>query len=427
MSPGKAKKWQEDLQTMHTALLERHVDLYHEIPQDTFENAVAALHDDLPTLSVNQALVRLSEVIAMVGDGHTSMYPGEQRGMMFRFIPLHLWLFDDGMFVTAARTTHEHLIGKELLRIEGMEVGEVLRVISSTISADNDMEYAYTSSFHILRPELLHVLGVAPSADSVRFEFEGGITETFRSENLKAYRKGSWLTANSVYPDRRPVSRRLEYLFATPLTLPHLSERKYYWWEYLEEDETVFFQYNTCWDQKDRPTVAGMAEEIFAFMDQNPVERLIIDLRQNTGGEPLTARALIDGLAARTDFTSQGRLFVLVGRRTYSAALTNAAELRRSANARLVGEPPRGKPNSPSEGRDIDLPKTKIWMTVSTQFVERDPDLGDAAFLPLDFRVPKEFASYRDAIDADLEAALSAPLLLGAQSAGRRGSEGGGG
>lgn len=410
MGPRTAEKWQDELRTLHESLLARHVDLYHATPQAEFEAAVARLHERIPSLSVNETLVEFSKLVALVGDGHTSFYPGEQKGKVFRFVPLHLWSFSDGMYVTSAPVRYSHLLGKRLVRIEETPVEEAVERVSTTIGVDNDMGYAYSVSFDILRPELLHILGISSSPDSVRFEFDGGVSETFQAINLKGYQQGQYMTANGVYPDGKPVSRRLEYLFATPLTLPHLSERKYYWWEYLEDEQTLFFQYNTCWDQRDRPTVAAMAQEVFDFMDTNPVERLIIDLRQNTGGEPETARALIDGLAARTDFTEQGRLFVLVGRRTFSAAVTNAAELRRDANARLVGEYPRGKPNSPSEGRDIDLDRTKIWLTVSTQFVERDAALEDADYLPLEIQVSHPFQSYRDAIDLDLEAALSAPL-----------------
>ncbi len=136
------------------------------------------------------------------------------------------------------------------------------------------------------------------------------------------------------------------------------------------------------------------------------MDRLIVDLRQNSGGEPATASYLIEELAKRRAFTDQGRLFALVGRRTFSAALTNALQLR-NVGAIIVGEPPRGKPNHPSEGRDIDLERTKIWATVSTRFVERDPELGDARYLPVDLPAAYTFEVYRDARDPVLEAALA--------------------
>ena len=112
----------------------------------------------------------------------------------------------------------------------------------------------------------------------------------------------------------------------------------------MEEHRTIYFQYNVCWDQKDRPTFEAVVNELFQFMDNHPVDRLIFDVRQNSGGEPLIAEPLIKGLEKRKKFCEEGRLFVLVGRRTFSAALTNAVHLRGKAGARTVGEPSRGKP-----------------------------------------------------------------------------------
>ena len=168
-----------------------------------------------------------------------------------------------------------------------------------------------------------------------------------------------WRSANKLYEGRKPPSMRLDFLFATDLSLQHLRQKQDYWFTYVEEQQALYFQYNRCWDQKDGPEFKDVVEELFQYMDGNPVERLIVDVRQNSGGEPLTAEPLIEGLVQRPEFTADGRLFVLVGRRTFSAALTNAVHLRSRAGARIVGEPPRGKPNHPSEGRDIDLKRTK--------------------------------------------------------------------
>lgn len=272
------------------------------------------------------------------------------------------------------------------------------------------MEYTYAVPFELPRPELLHALGIAKSSDHAEFVFEGDVRTTFLAIDLKEWQAVEWVCANSLYEGASPPSMRVDFLFATNLTLKHVKNKEYYWFEYLKEEQALYFQYNVCWDQNNRPTFSEVTKELFQFMDNNPVERLIIDVRQNSGGEPNTAQSLINGLAKRTKFTEEGRLFVLVGRRTYSAALTNAVHLRSQANARIVGEHSRGKPNCPSEGRDIDLKNTKILVSVSTQFVERDPTLGEADYLPVDVKVAHTFKSFQAAQDLDLQAALNTEL-----------------
>lgn len=407
----KPEKWQKDLRELERQLIERHVDPFHTVSREEFEAAVDDLEARIPDLTQPEILVGFAQLVARIGDGHTSFYPGNQKKKWFHFYPIILWSFSDGMYVIATSPEHVDLFGKRLLAIDETPIDEAFRRIATTIGADNEIEYVYTVPGELRRPEMLHVLGIAASADRAEYYFEGGLSRTLRPMTLKDYRNLDWRTANGLYEAEAPPSSRLEFLFATPLVLEHLQQRKYYWFTWLADERTLFLQYNVCWDQEDRPPFAEVVDTMFRAMDERPVERLVIDLRQNSGGEPKIAEPLIEELARRPEFSEDGRLFVLVGRRTFSAALTNAAQLRSRVGARIVGEAPRGKPNSPSEGRDVDLKRTKIWFTVSTQFVERDPALGDAEFLPVDVEATLSFDQYRRAQDPVLEAALAVELF----------------
>lgn len=406
-----SEDWRQDLRALERELSERHVDLYHTVSEDTFKTAVDELYDRIPGLTQPEILVGFAQLVAMIGDGHTSFYAGNQKKRQFHYYPIMLYSFSDGIYLTATTEEYAHLFGKRLVQIDQTPIDEAFRKISTTIGADNDMEYQYTVPFELVRPEMLHVLGIADSSDGAEYVFEDGTRQTFSRMTVKKWLDLDWLVANGLFgPERKSPSMRLEFLFANALTLPHLKERKYYWYEYIEEHRTLFLQYNICWDQEDRPPFKEVVEEMFAFMENKSVERVIVDLRQNSGGEPLTAEPLIEGLEQRPEIGAGGKLFVLVGRRTFSAALTNAAQLRSRAGARVVGEPPRGKPNSPSEGRDIDLKRTRTWATVSTQFVERDAALGDVAYLPVDIPATYTFDSYRRGGDPVLDTALRVGL-----------------
>ena len=403
--------WRQDLQTLEKQLIERHVNLYHTISKATFVAAVNELYQRIPTLSQPEILVEFAKLLSMVGDGHTSFYASDQENKRFHYYPVRLYSFADGIYLTATTEEYAYLFGKRLIQIDKTPVIDAIQILSTIISADNDMEYQYTVPFELTRPEMLYVLGIADSLNQAVFVFEDGTQQEFSAITVDDWLEQDWLVVSNVFsPERKSPSMRHEFLFASPFTLPHLKERKYYWYDYIEAHNTLFFQYNVCWDQRDRPSFKEVVEEMFEFMDNNPVKRLVVDLRQNTGGEPLIAKPMIEGLKQRSELSAKGGLFVLTGRRTFSAALTNAAQLRGLVGARVVGEPPRGKPNSPSEGRDIDLEETGTWATVSTQFVERDSALGDAEYLPIDIEATYTFDIYQSGKDPVLDAALAAPL-----------------
>ena len=48
----------------------------------------------------------------------------------------------------------------------------------------------------------------------------------------------------------------------------------------------------------------------------------------------------------------------------------------------------------------------KMWATVSTQFVERDADLGEAQYIPVDLPVQQTYEEYSQGVDTVLEYVL---------------------
>jgi hypothetical protein len=63
-----------------------------------------------------------------------------------------------------------------------------------------------------------------------------------------------------------------------------------------------------------------------------------------------------------------GHLFVLIGPRTFSAAMANAAHFRKRTHAVLVGQPIGEKPNSFQEAREMILPNSHWIARYSIKF-----------------------------------------------------------
>lgn len=409
---SQARKWISDIEYLKEQLIERHADIYHKISQDEFDQLFENLISETPKLTTEQLLIRIAQVVAKIGDGHTSFFPGDQRGKWFHLFPMKFWAFSDGMYVISTTAEHRQFLGKKLLKIGSVPIDEVDRRIRTTISADNEMEYIYSIPFAIAYAETLQVLDIIESSEYANFTFENG-TASIKSMTLKEWQYADYFVANSIYPDGKSRTQRVDDLFASDLTkdsIGYLGRRMFYWYTYLPEPNAIFLQYNVCWDQKERPRFKRMMQNMFEELDRKGAQRFVIDLRQNSGGEPIIAQPLMDQLKARPEYLNEGRVFVLVGRRTYSAALTNALQLRK-LGVRTVGEPSRGKPNHPSEGRDIKLRRNRLWVTVSTQQVNRDIELGDAEFIPIELPVEIKIEDFIAGKDTALKMALNAELL----------------
>ncbi len=68
----------------------------------------------------------------------------------------------------------------------------------------------------------------------------------------------------------------------------------------------------------------------------------------------------------RPDLNRKGRLYVLIGPLTFSAAMNNAAQFADETEAILVGETIGERPNSYQEPRQFQLPNSRLIVRVST-------------------------------------------------------------
>ena len=95
-------------------------------------------------------------------------------------------------------------------------------------------------------------------------------------------------------------------------------------------------------------TVAGQsiqefAQQVNAFATEHQVARTIVDVRHNLGGN--NSAPLETVLKNNPQINQPGRLFVLVGRNTFSAAIKFLVNLEKDTHAVFVGEPTGGRPN----------------------------------------------------------------------------------
>ena len=96
-------------------------------------------------------------------------------------------------------------------------------------------------------------------------------------------------------------------------------------------------------DHEQRP-LADFAQEIVRTFEERKLERVIVDVRSNGGGNNTTFPPLIHALQS-TSIDRPGVLYGLIGRATFSAAGNFVTVLQRDTKAILVGEPTGGAPN----------------------------------------------------------------------------------
>ena len=377
------QEWRDDLHYLATELPKRHLNAYHHITPKVFEQAVAKLDAAIPSLQADQIIIGMLEITAKVGDAHTYVHlPGS-----FHRYPLSLYWFGNELRVIRTTAQYQRALGTRVVRIGGMNIGDVNTRIRRVISqAENEWFVLRNSPGYIATTEVLHTLAIVPDITSAAF--------TFVDEQGKQFT----LTIRSV-----PQEAKIEWL-SLPTNLPLYQQRpdEPFWFTYLPEARTVYVNF------KGYDSLKAKALQLFKFIDEHQPKRLVIDMRQNGGGDfTLVRQHLLPGLKQRPAINKKGHLFVVVGRDTFSAAMSNATDFRKETMAILVGEPIGERPNSYQENRQLVLPNSSLTVSYSTQYYKF---LGEdvPAVMP-DKRIDPDWASYQAGRDRTMEWILTYP------------------
>jgi tetratricopeptide (TPR) repeat protein len=399
-----AREWREDLRFMASEMEKRHRNLFHTVSRERFEAAVRSLDARIPSLARHRILVEMARIVAMVGDGHTNLAPTRDPRVGFRTYPLRLYLFADGLAVRAASREHADVVGAKVVRIGSSSADQAYRAVRELIGRDNEMDARFFAPHLLVMPEVLHALGLIDDMEDAAFTLDvGGTIRTLRlssagpAELLAPETDTTWMPRPELVDARDGAAR------PTPLWLQAPQDR--YRFVPLPEAKAVYVQYNQVGDKEGGETIAAFADRLLAFLDANPVERLVLDLRLNRGGNGELNRPLLVALIRARRVDRPGGLFVLVGRSTWSAAQFLVNDLEKYTHAIFVGEPTGGKVNAFGDSSRITLPHSGVTVRVSTlwwQGDERDGRPWTAPQVAADLAL----ADYRANVDPALDAAL---------------------
>jgi hypothetical protein len=364
---------QQDIDYLASQLAALHRNAFFSVDRAVFAAQAEELIAQTPQLSDAEIVAGMAELAAMIGDGHT--YVDVRSSLPDRpLLPLQLGWYGDDLIVTGAPEAYRDAIGARVARIGSASVEVALAAITPLIAHDNEQQLRNLSADFLRMPDLLEAQSIAASTEQVDFQLvhaDGRVVEL------------------NVTP--QPANAPIEYLrlydvLPIPPPLRTAGGDRIYWYRYLPEQQAIYVQYNRAADDPDLP-FADFTRELFAFIEANPVERMVIDLRFNGGGASWIIQPLVDSLRAHPTLSQPGRVRVLIGARTFSSALMNAIELQEAVGATLIGSPTGGRPNGYGETRSFTLPNSGLRVQYSTRFFRNLPG-NDAPALAPDIVAP---------------------------------------
>ena len=389
--------WLEDIEQLAEELPRLHANLFHQRSEHDFRMDVMQLKTDLPSLDDSMIVVRLMQLIASIGDAHTTLIPPIQH-----YLPLAFYLFEEGLFVIAAQPEHGDCLGSRVVAIEGVPIEQVMEQVKATLSHENDAFVAAHLPLYLAAADLLYGLAISEAIDAVEITFKQRTGET-KSKLLTTVHhhdlNNDWLQLE-VHDGTDSVSGK------THLPLYRQGHEFSFWFMVLEPD-SIYIQYNACRPLPDYRMPAAF-DDLLQPIDSQPDGplKLVFDLRNNRGGDSTLIEPLITAIAKRTRASPERlRVYVIIGRDTFSSALLNAYSLKNQTHAVIVGEASGGKPNSYGEVQYLTLRRTRLRVRYSTKYYELVEDDALPSMIP-DWPCTVTFTDYLSGHDPCLSAIL---------------------
>lgn len=112
--------------------------------------------------------------------------------------------------------------------------------------------------------------------------------------------------------------------------------------------------------------ILSFAKRAVELAESLPMKRFVIDLRNNGGGNNFLPRRFADYLSESDTINQDGRLFALIGRRTFSAAINFASMLEMRTKVVFAGEPTPEAPNAFGDAELLELPHSRLRVRISS-------------------------------------------------------------
>lgn len=379
------EQWHEDLKFFATELPKKHGNAFHYATQERFNAEIAKLDAQIDHLNSDEIYVGMDRIANLIGDGHTYVsFPDDTANF-----PIAVRRFGNDYRIIAVTPGNEKALGARIVRIADVPIERAKEMLLTLTPADENANLGLARIEDFMTMGIcLHGLGITSDRNVVHYTLADDAGKEFAFES-RAMSMSQFMETKMIFVFKKPA-------------LYQQKPDETFWYVYLPESKIVYCNFRGYKD------LGNYASGLRKLIKQHHPEKLVIDLRQNGGGDYTEGlKHVIQPIRDMLGINKKGHLFVLIGPYTFSAGMSNAAQFHSETNAILVGEPIGEKPNSYQESREMRLPNSQWVVRYSTKFYKFVS--GTENVVKPDKEIDRSWPEYKAGRDPVLEWVLKYP------------------
>ena len=352
------KSWLMDIDFLLSEIKKQHyVYKNKELPESMIKE-FKIVKENILRFSDERILIELQRAMFHLGDGHCYVLPFGADKVPAHYLPLHFYEFSDGMYVIDATEKYQHLIGMKVIKIGKYTIEKLMEDMYHFISQDNAMGPKWIGPFFLRFRGLLEA-----------YELTRGSSEVFIQFESKNKRKFNQQVSFIPVPRLRGIPK-----MTTPKMVPaplYLSQvHRAYWLKSIPEKKALYWQFNQVMNEETED-ILKFSKKLDSTLTTQKPHLLIIDVRHNNGGNGELRHPLL-AVIKKYEQTQKGKIVVITGRNTFSAAQIFITYIDKETNAVFAGEPSSSKPNFVGEDNEIILPNCGALVSISNRYHENN-------------------------------------------------------
>lgn len=366
-----AEKWNEDIEFLKENLANKHYNLFTIRTQEKFNNDLDKIIEQLDKTDNLQITLELQQAIAKQGDSHTKLI--WQKSLTDKkIIAARAEWFKDGYYFVMVNKEHADMLGKKLININDFPIAQVSDSLSTLFTCDNESIIKNNIPRLLINYQILDYFGFSKD-HTYKLTYEDGGEQK-----------------ESIFIPEIPKKENTSFLKTKKSKPFYLQNSKEYFIDWYFADRKIYYiQYNRCISKENPsfykgnpekiaklPSFVDFENKILATLENEKVNKIIFDLRMNEGGDSSMGTRLINKIISNPEINKKGKIFVVLGRNTFSSAIINAMDFKKS-NAIFIGEETSGKPNHFGEIDKFTLPNSGLIVYYSKNYFKKsDEDLN---------------------------------------------------
>lgn len=389
------EQWLQDLNALDRYIRNNHINpFYHNSEKGYLELFYQANDYIQQTNSLNSNIINgyIEQLVAYTGDGHSFVVGRTTR---YDEYPFFIDYFDEDMHIISVDEKNKHLLGAKIIAFDNIRIDEAKKLIQPFSPSVNSSSIKRESIYLYRHPGLLLAAGISTSAKQVELTLQ-----------LTSGKRVKQTFYNNEDKEIKWVNLQENTAVSTPLHRQKAEERQ--WIKYLPDSNSLYLHYGIV-AEREKGDIRQLSQDLVKAIDSHQAEKLIIDIRHNPGGDSHFNATLIDAISKHQKINQHGKLFVLTGRNTFSAAINFAGNMEMRTKAIFIGEKVGDSSSFPGESgpqASFRLPNSSIVVNLSFSEWNATFDYDQRDAVGLDIPVTVGFNDFITGQDPILSAAL---------------------